>query len=378
MSLMKYTFINVITTLLRVFPFPCKTGLMKIGNPNRNSLVFLTCNYLLTLERVKRALKGIDAYLLVANSRGINIWCASAGGQFTNHEVISAITVSGIEEFVDHKNVILPQLSATGVEAKVIQKKTGWRVKWGPVYAKDIPLFIENNCKKTPEMREVRFPWTDRVEMAVFFAFPLSIILALIVLPFLPSSILPLIVLVWGLSFLILLSFPLYSRWLRPEGKSTDFIRRTGFPILLWGVFIIGLIIYRAAIGDFTWGFIVQWGVIPLVTVLLLSIDLAGISPTYKAALHEELKIALDEKKCKGAAFCEKVCPRDCYEVDSTRHIATMPRSDRCVQCGACIIQCPFDALYFKTPKDEIIPPETIRRFKLNLTSKRLVKVEGK
>ncbi|MFQ6000166.1 MAG: 4Fe-4S binding protein, partial [Anaerolineae bacterium] len=52
-------------------------------------------------------------------------------------------------------------------------------------------------------------------------------------------------------------------------------------------------------------------------------------------------------------------------------------RSDRCVQCGACIVQCPFDALYFKSPKGEIILPETIRKFKLNLIGKRLVKEEG-
>ncbi|MFQ6117255.1 MAG: copper oxidase, partial [Candidatus Bipolaricaulia bacterium] len=124
MNLLKYIVANILETLLRGFPFPCRPGLVKIGNPDRDSPVFLTCNYHLTVERVKRALKGLDCYLLVANSRGINVWCAAAGGHFTNHDVISALKTSGIEELVDHRDVVLPQLAAPGIELKVIKQKT--------------------------------------------------------------------------------------------------------------------------------------------------------------------------------------------------------------------------------------------------------------
>jgi hypothetical protein len=68
MILLKYIAVNIVEALLRGFPLPCKTGLIKIGSPDRNSPVFLTCNYHLTVERVKRALKKMDCYLLVANS----------------------------------------------------------------------------------------------------------------------------------------------------------------------------------------------------------------------------------------------------------------------------------------------------------------------
>ena len=71
--------------------------------------------------------------------------------------------------------------------------------------------------------------------------------------------------------------------------------------------------------------------------------------------------------------YCEQVCPRNCYEVDRERHKASMPRQERCVQCGACIVQCPFDALQFRSPSGEVLSPETIRKFKLNLMGKRLV-----
>jgi len=85
------------------------------------------------VARVKRALRGLDIYLLVANSKGINIWCAATGGLFTNHDVISVLKTSGIENKVEHRNVILPQLAATGIESRIIKKKTGWKSVWGPV-----------------------------------------------------------------------------------------------------------------------------------------------------------------------------------------------------------------------------------------------------
>jgi len=139
----------------------------------------------------------------------------------------------------------------------------------------------------------------------------------------------------------------------------------------------MGLVAYSLLAGDFSWRFILQWGFASLIVILMLSIDLTGSTPVYKSGLLEGrlLKIVLDEEKCRGAGFCEAVCPRDCYEIDENRHIATIPGAERCVQCGACIVQCPFDALYFGGPQGAIIPPGDIRRFKLNMMGKRLVKV---
>jgi len=382
MNALEYIVVNIVETLLRVFPIPCKTGLVRIGKPERDSPVFLTGNYHLTAQRVKHALRGVDAYLLVANSRGINVWCAATGGRFTSHDVISVLKTSGIEDLVDHRTVILPQLAATGVESNVIKKRTGWNIIWGPVYAKDIPAFVKNRLTKTPEMREVEFSWTQRIEMAMAWAFPISLITVLIIAPFWSEAILPLACVVWGLSISIFLAFPLYSRYLSPGGKRKGFVffdfGRGGFQLILWVVVTGGLIAYSILIGDYPAGFIVRWSFILLVVVLLLSLDLMGSTPVFKSGLHEDrlLQVTLDENRCKGADFCEQVCPRNCYELESSKHIATLARADRCVQCGACIVQCPFDALFFESPQGEIIPPETVRRFKLNLIGKRVVKMK--
>lgn len=381
MRFLSFAVFNILETLLRFSPFPCKTGLIKIGNPGKDSPVFLTCNYHLTVQRVKRALKGMDAFLLVANSRGINVWCASGGGHLTNHDVVSVLKTSGIEDLVDQKKIILPQLAASGVEAKVIKQKTGWKVIWGPVYAKDIPLFLKNKLKKTREMREVTFPCSQRLEMAVAWAFPMSVVFSAVMIPFWRGGILPLVFLVWGLSLLIFVSFPIYSTLLISKEKRIGFIffnfGRGGFQLLLWMGTILGFVVYSILIKDFSWGFIFRWGFVSLVVVLVLSLDLAGSTPIYKSGLHEErrLRVVLDTKECRGAGFCEQVCPGNCFEVDKKEHVASMTGAERCVRCGACIVQCPFDAIHFESPKGEKVPPEIIRRFKLNLLGGRLKKL---
>lgn len=383
MNLFKYIVTNIIETLLRMFPFPCKTGVLKIGDPDRNSPVLLTCNFHLTVERVKRTLQGMDCYLLIANSRGINVWCAAAGGLFTHHDVISVLKTSGIEELVDHRMVILPQLAATGVESKIVQKKTGWKVIWGPVYAKNIPTFVKNENKKTPEMRQVEFPWMQRIEAAIFWAFPISMILAFIMMFFWRNAILPLLLLTWGLSFVILISFPLYNRLLSSgvkEDKAFFNFERGGLQLIVWGIFMLNLVAFAILSGDLSGGLILRWGIASGVVILFLSFDIKGFTPMYKGSLLEDssLKVTLDKNKCKGAGFCEQVCPKNCFEVDKQRRTVIMPGADRCVRCAACIVQCPFDALYFENPKGEIVHPEITRKFKLNLMGKRLMKVEGK
>lgn len=384
MNLRSYIIMTIVETLLRALPFRAKTGLVRIGSPDKNSPVFLTCNFHLTVERVKRALKGMDAYLLVANSRGINVWCAATGGLFTSHDVVSVLKTSGIEDLVAHRNVILPQFAAAGIEATVVRKKTGWNIIWGPVYASDIPLFLKNGLEKTPQMREVRFPMSQRIEMAVAWAFPISAIPALIMIPFWPHAILPLVLLVWGLSLCIFVLFPLYGHLLNPGRKTVGFVLfdfgRGGLQLILWSALMVGFVAYSVSTGEFSWAFILRWGLVSFVVVLILSMDLMGSTPVYKSGLHEDslLRVVLDKGKCKGAGFCEEVCPRNCYRMSADRRVATMPGAVRCVQCGACIVQCPFDALYFRSPKGEIIPPESIRRFKLNLLGKRLVETDSK
>ncbi|MFQ5889709.1 MAG: HgcAB-like fusion protein [Gemmatimonadota bacterium] len=379
MSRLRFFAITALQTLLRVLPFPCRTGIITIGDPGPTSPVFLTCNFWLTVERLKRALQGIDAYLLVANSRGVNVWCAATGGLLTNHDVVSVLKTSGIEDLVDHRQVILPQLAATGIEGRVIHRKTRWKVVWGPVEARSIPAFLDAGLVKSPEMRTVTFARRQRLEMAVAWAFPLSL-LGVVALPFWRQGVLPLVALVWGISLVMFLSFPLYQGRLRRTGKSVGFVffdfGEQGAPLLLWGLFMVGLVGYLLLVGELSWSPAFRWGLGSLVVVLILSLDLTGSTPVFKSGLHADrrLRIALAAERCRGVGCCEEVCPTDVFEVDRERDVATLPGIERCVQCGACIVQCPFDALFFRSPTGSVITADTIRRYKLNLLGSRQVR----
>ncbi len=369
--------VTVVQTLLRMLPFPCRTGLVVLGNPGRGAPVLLTGNFRLTVERVRRSWRGLDAYLLVANSRGVNVWCAATGGLLTDHDVISALKTSGIAHRVDHRRVILPQLAATGVDGRGVHRRTGWRVVWGPVRADDVPAFLARGLEADVEMRRVSFPWPQRLEMAVAWAFPISLLGVLLAAPFLGWGVLRLAALVWVLSLALFLAFPLYESRLRRTGRRVGCVffdfGRHGVALLLWGAFLavlLGLVAVREDLGG---SFVLGWGLASLAVLGILSLDLAGSTPTYKSGLHEDrlLAIALDEERCRGAGFCEQVCPTRVFEMDVARRRATLPRAGACVQCGACIVQCPFDALSFRAPDASVIEAETVRRFKLNLLGKR-------
>ncbi|MGH0036210.1 MAG: HgcAB-like fusion protein [Myxococcota bacterium] len=370
--------VEVVQTLLRMLPWPCRTGVVSIGSPGRDAPVLLTGNFRLSVERVRRALEGMDAYLLVANSRGVNVWCAATGGLLTNHDVVSVLKTSGIAELVDHRRVVLPQLAATGIEGPVVQRKTGWKVDWGPVEAEDIRAFLARGREASRAMRTVRFPWRQRLEMAVAWAFPISI-LALPLAPIWAEGALSIAALVWGLSLLTFLAFPLGERLAGGAEAKTGFglsrLGERGLPLLLWLALMAALALCVGLDEQPGWGALGRWGLLSFAVLLVLGLDLTGSTPVYKSGLHEDrlLRISLDAGACKGVGFCEQVCPKDVFEVDAERRLAALPRADACVQCGACIVQCPFDALSFEDASGGVVTPETVRRFKLNLMGHRRV-----
>jgi NAD-dependent dihydropyrimidine dehydrogenase PreA subunit len=372
-----YGICSFIEMIFRLLPIPYRTGLIRIGNPDNQSPVFLTGNYHLTVMRVKRALRNQHAFLLVANSRGINVWCAAAGGHFTHHDVISALKITGIEDLVSHRKVILPQLAACGMEAKVILQRTGWRVIWGPVYARDIPTFLKNGLMKTDRMREVRFPLSQRLEMAAAWAFPISVIFSIVILFLKSRSIVPAIFLIWFLSIFIFICFPLFLPLWRSETPERDteksFLSRFIFPLILLLLAFFGLVLFAFLTSSFSWNLLSFWGTVLAVAVFILGGDLPGSTPLLLSEFRVEksFKITLDQEICRGAGFCEMVCPLNCFDLEEHDHKASFARGDKCVRCGACIVQCPFDALVFTDSEGKRILPDLIRKYKINLLGKR-------
>jgi hypothetical protein len=140
-------------------------GLYRLGTPTPDSPVFASANYTISFDALRSALTGIDAFILVLDTKGINVWCAAGKGTFGTDELVRRIETAGLASIVSHRKIIVPQLGAPGISAHDVQRRSGFRVGYGPVRATDLPEFLKTG-KATPEMRRVQFPVRDRFVLA--------------------------------------------------------------------------------------------------------------------------------------------------------------------------------------------------------------------
>jgi hypothetical protein len=137
-------------------------GLYALGRPAGESPVFVTANYTLSFDALRSGLSGMDAYIMVLDTKGVNVWCSAGKGTFGTDEVVQRAESVRLKDIVSHRTLILPQLGAAGVSAHEVTRRSGFRVEYGPVRAVDIPQYI-NTRTATPEMRRVGFGVTDRL-----------------------------------------------------------------------------------------------------------------------------------------------------------------------------------------------------------------------
>jgi hypothetical protein len=140
-------------------------GLYAVGFPDRGSDVFVTANYKLTFDNLRSNLAGINGWILVLDTRGVNVWCAAGKGTFGTKELVSRIKLIALDKIVSHRRLILPQLGATGVAAHKVKEETGFNVIYGPVRARDILKFVNNGYRADKEMRRVTFSFKDRIKL---------------------------------------------------------------------------------------------------------------------------------------------------------------------------------------------------------------------
>jgi len=342
---------SLIETLLRALPFPTKTGLRVLGKPDCHSPVFVTANFDLTVRRVTKVLSQskIGCYLLVVNTKGINVWCAACGGHFTADQVVSVIKTSAIGELVDHRQLILPQLCAPGVNPTEIYLKTGWHAKFGPVYANYIPQYIQSGFQKTAKMNLVEFPVIQRLEMATMWAFPMTILIAILFVILWRDLLPEAIALIWIIALFL---FTLYF-WL--PGKPGIVTA-----LVVGGIFALGIAVFGL--------FASQWNtrdilVLSLSSVLIagiIGIDFPGSSPLFHSQWETwtqergltkgpgRFKVVVDPEGCNGCGICVDVCPRGVYKLDIKK--AVVSNVEKCENCTACFKQCPEKAISIGMP----------------------------
>ncbi len=162
-------------------------GLYCVGNPGPEAVVLVTANYKLSFDSLRRELSDLDAWVLVIDTRGVNVWCAAGKKNFSTAEVIRRVKLSHLDKVVSHRQLILPQLAGPGVAARGVKKGCGFEVQWGPVRAADLQDFLRNSKTASPAMRQVTFTLGERlvlipVEIYLIMRPSLFILLAIFLL----------------------------------------------------------------------------------------------------------------------------------------------------------------------------------------------------
>ena len=317
-------------SLFRLLPYPVPVGLYRAGNPGDKSPVIVTGNYELTVRRVVRELKKRDCWLLVCDSRGINIWCSSLANHFNTGKIIQAIKLVNLGERTANRKIILPQLCAANISLKEIKEQTGFYGSFGPVRIKDINTYFEDYGNR--DIRKITFHAGERLEMACgTLIFP---VLALLLLfNFIdPEKLFIILPVVYGLSFLSAFIFP--YRFIRNVRLWSLFAGITvfGFVYGLFGVILhLPVLLYAVTIG---------------VAVVYLINEFEGWSPLVKFSMtsaYKKAEITINEQLCTGCGKCVEVCPRGVYDVINKK--SRVVDLAACISCKSCFVQCPVAAI---------------------------------
>ncbi len=139
---------------LFILPLAVRSGLYRIGSPTQDSPLLLTCNFYLTFKQVIKALRGRHCWLMVEDTEGWNVWCATDAHIFSAEKAAALMRAYDVDGLLNHKTIVVPRLG--GRIARRLSELTGWRVIKGPIEARDLPAFIEGGLVTTRPMRSLR------------------------------------------------------------------------------------------------------------------------------------------------------------------------------------------------------------------------------
>src|SRR5271157_534707 len=132
----------------RIYP-RVDAGFFKIGEPTRNSPIFVTTNYRMTKIPVEQDISAgkVDSYLLVVDTNGIGVESAVAGGQFNAGKIAEAAQEYKAFDNVDHRILVIPGMAARYQGA--LEDEADCYVCVGPRDSSGIPKWFEE--KWTPD-----------------------------------------------------------------------------------------------------------------------------------------------------------------------------------------------------------------------------------
>jgi len=346
----------------RWFPNPVEPGLRAIGHPNRTSPVLLTSNFHLTVRRVEKSLLNENAFLLVAPSNGINVWCAACGGELNTHSVITAVKTSRINERVDHRQIILPQFSAPGINRHLLKKESGRIAIFGPAYAKDIPAFLENR-KTVFKHNQAKFPLLFRLEMLLSMNGMAWMVMGLLTLTLKPGLFFWLSAYFWTAGFILYAGYPALpggSGWFKAAVLSVvEIVAVALFSVFILqrSVFVFWEMMLMGSAINFWLGFDLR-GIVAgspsEAEWLMHKIGMASFGHIFSAGVYSPDKIKQDIARCNNCRICFLICPQGVFGIEDGNNNIRIKKKWACFACKACVTQCPEDALLLKRKMENI------------------------
>jgi acetyl-CoA decarbonylase/synthase complex subunit gamma len=120
-----------------------------IGEPTKDSMLFVTTNFSLTYFLVSGEIEnsGVAANLIVVDTEGMSVLTGWAAGKFSGEKVANAVKASGLPEQLDRKRIIIPGYVAQ-ISGEIEEGLPGWEVLVGPGEASDIGSFIKTQAAR--------------------------------------------------------------------------------------------------------------------------------------------------------------------------------------------------------------------------------------
>jgi len=130
-------------------PIQVEPKIYAVGEPDRNSPVFVTTNFSLTYFILSGEIEnsGISAWLVIPECEGLSVLTAWAAGKFSGGMIAKSIKDFGLEDMVDTREIIIPGF-VSQISGELEEGLPGWKVMVGPQEAIDIESYVKTVLTK--------------------------------------------------------------------------------------------------------------------------------------------------------------------------------------------------------------------------------------
>lgn len=125
-------------------PMVVEQNIYEIGGPGPDSPVVITTNFSLTYFIVSGEIEAsrVPTWMMIMDTEGLSVMTAWAAGKFVGDAVGIYVKKSGIEEKVNHKNLIIPGYAAA-IAGDLEEELPGWNIQIGPREAPHLPKLLK-------------------------------------------------------------------------------------------------------------------------------------------------------------------------------------------------------------------------------------------